>query len=267
VSPSTPPEAPPRQDKPAVPIDPRIRQRRIEVRRDEGRRRRRVILILVGFVLVLLLGWGIIHTPLVDVDTFRVTGTTRTTPELVVAASGLHKGMPMLDVHVDTARQKVQAMPWVLKAKVERHWPGTVTIDVRERQPVAALAAPAGIAVVDGSGRVLAVGPTPPAGVPLLLGLPPAGAPGTHIAGRAADLLAVARAIPPAVVGKVAGVAAADGGQVELRLRPSGVVRLGPPEKLSEKMLAVETVLSQVDLSRLAVLDVRVPASPAITRA
>jgi hypothetical protein len=44
-------------------------------------------------------------------------------------------------------------------------------------------------------------------------------------------------------------------------------VRLGPPDKLEEKLVAVETVLGQVDLSRLAVLDVRVPASPAITRA
>jgi hypothetical protein len=65
----------------------------------------------------------------------------------------------------------------------------------------------------------------------------------------------------------VVGVAVAEGGQVELRLRPSGVVRLGRTDKLSEKMLAVETVLTQVDLGRLAVLDVRVPSSPAITRA
>ena len=66
---------------------------------------------------------------------------------------------------------------------------------------------------------------------------------------------------------RVAGIAAADGGQVELRLKPSGIVRLGPPDQLAQKMLATQTVLTQVDLTRLAVLDVRVPASPAITRA
>jgi hypothetical protein len=66
---------------------------------------------------------------------------------------------------------------------------------------------------------------------------------------------------------RVAGVAAAEGGQLELRLNPAGVVRLGPPDQLAEKMLATQTVLAQVDLTGLAVLDVRVPASPAITRA
>ena len=60
---------------------------------------------------------------------------------------------------------------------------------------------------------------------------------------------------------------AADSEQVELRLKPTGVVRLGPPDQLAQKMLATQTVLTQVDLTRLAVLDVRVPASPTITRA
>ncbi|MBV8986554.1 MAG: hypothetical protein JO248_19150, partial [Acidimicrobiia bacterium] len=76
-----------------------------------------------------------------------------------------------------------------------------------------------------------------------------------------------ALAMPPQVAQRVTAVAAADGGQVELRLKPSGVVRLGPPDQLAEKMLATQTVLTQVDLTRLAVLDVRVPDSPAITRA
>ena len=263
-----PPEAPPRQARRAkAPIDPRIRQRRIEVRRDEGRRRLRVLLILGGFVLAALLSWGATRTPLLNVDTLRITGTSRTTPADIATASGLERGMAMFDVHTEAARRRIEAMPWVRRAQVKREWPSTVVVDVQERQPVATLPGQGGVATVDRSGRVLAVSPTPPSGQPLLLGLAPAGPPGTMIGARAADLLAVAQAVPPAVVPRVAGVALAEGGQVELRLRPSGVVRLGPPDKLADKLLAVETVLAQVDLTRLAVLDVRVPSSPAITRA
>jgi hypothetical protein len=101
----------------------------------------------------------------------------------------------------------------------------------------------------------------------VLLGLPPAGPASTRVDGRAADLLAVAQAMPSQVAQRVSGIAAADGGQVELRLKPTGIVRLGPPDQLTEKMLSTQTVLTQVDLAGLAVLDVRVPASPAITRA
>ena len=142
-----------------------------------------------------------------------------------------------------------------------------MTISVVERVPVAVVPAKTGVAVVDRTGRVIATQPAPPPGLPMLLGLPPAGPASTRVGGRAADLLAVAQAMPPQVAQRVTGVVAADGGQVELRLKPAGVVRLGPSDQLAEKMLSTQTVLTQVDLARLAVLDVRVPASPAITRA
>jgi cell division protein FtsQ len=264
---STPPTAPPRprDPKPGF-IEPRFRRRLIEVRRLEGRRRLRVLLILAGFALVGLVAWAAARSPLLDVDHVRIIGATRTTPASITADSGVQTGMAMVDVDEGGAARRLQAVPWILRAHVARHWPATVTITVVERVPVAAVPGPAGVAVVDRTGRVLTSGPVP-LGLPLLLGLPPAGPPGTRVGGRTGDLLAVAQAMPPQVSQRVAGVAAAEGGQLELRLKPAGVVRLGPPDQLAEKMLATQTVLAQVDLTRLAVLDVRVPASPAITRA
>jgi cell division protein FtsQ len=266
---TTPPTAPPRPPEAEAktrPIDPRFRQRLIEVRRVEGRRRLRVLLILAAFFLVALLAWGLSRSPFLDVDHVRVTGTVRTAPADIVTASGIHTGMAMLDVDAGGAAARLRSTPWILRAHVERHWPATVTIDVVERVPVAAVADKAGVAVVDRSGRVLAIGPVAPAGLPVLSGLPPAGPVLSRIGGRASELLAVAQAMPPQVAQRVAGVVAADAGQVELSLKPAGIVRLGPPDQLAEKMLATQTVLAQVDLTRLAVLDVRVPASPAITR-
>jgi len=268
---STPPTAPPAppesplQSKPA--IDPRFRQRLIEVRRTEGRRRLRVLLVLAGFLGVALLGWALTRSPFLDVDHVRVTGTAHTTPADLTVASGVHRGMAMFDVDGGDAAARLQAVPWIQSASVERHWPSTVTIAVVERVPVAAVPAKTGVAIVDRTGRVLALAPAAPPQLPLLLGLPPAGTPTTHVGGRAQDLLAVALAMPAAVSQRVTAVAATDGGEVELRLKPSGVVRLGPPDQVPAKMLATQTVLTQVDLTRLAVLDVRVPASPAITRA
>jgi cell division protein FtsQ len=267
---STPPAAPPRPPETTPQgnaIDPRFRQRRIEVRRVEGRRRLRVLLVLGGFFGVALLAFGATRSPLLNVDHVRITGTAHTTSADIGAASGIHNGMAMLDVDSGAAAARLRAVPWILRARVERHWPATVTIAVVERVPVAAVPAKAGVAVVDRTGRVLTTQSAPPAGLPVLLGLAPAGPASTRIGGRATDLLAVAQAMPPAVAQRAVAIAAADGGQVELRLKPSGVVRLGPPDQLAQKMLATQTVLTQVDLTRLAVLDVRVPASPAITRA
>ena len=268
---STPPTAPPRppeaEANAKAPIDPRFRQRLIEVRRNEGRRRLRVLLVLGAFLGVALVGWAFTRSPLLDVDHIRVTGTVHTAPADITAASGVHDGMAMFDVATGDAVARLGAVPWIMRASVERHWPSTVTIAVVERVPVAGVPAKSGVAIVDRTGRVLALAPAAPQGLPVLLGLPPAGPPTSRVGGRSQDLLAVALAMPPPVSQRVTAVVATDGGQVELRLTPSGVVRLGPPGQLAEKMLATQTVLTQVDLARLAVLDVRVPASPAITRA
>ena len=268
---STPPTAPPRPPglpaQRAAPIDPRFRQRLIEVRRGEGRRRLRVLIVLGGFLFFALLAFGLSRSPLLNVDHVRVTGAARTTPAELMAASGIHKGMPMIDVDAGDAAARLHIVPWILRAHVERHWPSTVTIAVVERLPVAVAPAKIGFATVDATGRVVATTAAPPPFLPVLLGLPPAGPPATRLGGRAADLLAVTRAMPPEVRQRVSGVATADGDQVEIRLAPSGVIRLGTPDQLAEKMLAAKTVLTQVDLNRLAVLDVRVPDSPAITRA
>jgi hypothetical protein len=43
-------------------------------------------------------------------------------------------------------------------------------------------------------------------------------------------------------------------------------VRFGPPVDLTAKVRAAETVLAQVDTRDLDVLDVRLPASPVLTR-
>jgi len=51
-----------------------------------------------------------------------------------------------------------------------------------------------------------------------------------------------------------------------LRLRAQGVVRLGDTGRLGPKLVAAEAVLGDVDAARVAVLDVRVPDTPVLTR-
>ena len=89
---STPPTAPPRPPgtKPRV-IDARFRQRLIEVRRLEGRRRLRVLIILGVFVGAALLAWGVTRSPFLDVDHVEVSGTVHTTPaDMSPAVAGVH---------------------------------------------------------------------------------------------------------------------------------------------------------------------------------
>ena len=250
-------------------MDPRFRQRWIEARREEGRRRFRV---LVGITAVAALGcggWAATDSVLLDLDRVVVEGAVHTAADEARFASGLRRGQPMLDIDEQAVDRAVEALPWVLEASVRRQWPGQVRIRVSEREPVAVTAAEAGpLALIDNTGRVLEWAAAAPPGLPVLTGLPPAGPPGTTLGMDGVATLQVAVALPAELRTRTAGLAPApgSGGEVELRLNPEGMVRLGPPDDLDAKFTAIRAVLAQVDLRNLAVLDVRRPENPVLTR-
>ena len=250
-------------------MDPRFRKRWIEARREEGRRRFRVLAGITAVVALGCGGWAATDSVLLDLDRIVVEGAVHTSPDEARFASGLRPGEPMLDIDENAAGRAVEALPWVREATVRRHWPGQVRIRLIEREPVAvAHAEPGTVAVIDATGRVLDWAPAPPPGLPVLTGLPAPGPPGTTLGIDGVATLQVAVALPAELRVRIAGLAPApgSGGEVELRLNPEGMVRLGPPEDLDAKFTAIRAVLAQVDVGNLAVLDVRRPENPVLTR-
>lgn len=251
-----------------APMDPRIRRRRMEVRRDEGRRRLRVLLAVLIILTVSVAAWVAVRSPLLDVDRVQVEGVEHTAATAIVHEAAVHGGQAMIDVDEGGAARRVEGLPWIATAQVQRRWPSTVRISVTERRAVAVTRVDAGAggwALLDATARVLEIVPNPPGGVPVLEGLGRESArPGADLA-AAKGPLAVVTALSPQLAARTAAVIAAEGG-IELKLNPRGAVRLGPPDNLKAKLIAVETVLAQVDTRNLTTLDVRLPSSPVLTR-
>jgi cell division protein FtsQ len=251
----------------AAAIDPRFRARRVAVRRHEGRRRLRR-LIAIGTVLgLLVVGFLVTRSPLLDVDRVVVRGNAHTSVGQVLQTSGIRSHQPMTDVNLNRARRQLESLPWVQSVSVAKQWPSTIAIELRERTAIAAVpAAHGGSALVDRTGRVLEVAAALPPDVVVLAGLSDPGSPGSTLDETAADALHVAGALSPQLAPHVATVARTAGG-VELWLRNAGKVRLGTADDLGAKLLAASTVLGQVDLKDLCAIDVRVPSAPSLTRA
>jgi cell division protein FtsQ len=247
-------------------IDPRLRARRISVRRDEGRRRLRRLTGIGVVAAVALVGVGVTRSPVLDVDRVQVAGARHTPVDAVQRATGINRHAPMTDVDLDRARQGVLALPWVRSVSIARRWPASVRVVITERTAVAVVTAgEAGFALVDGDGRVLEASAAPPAGFVLLANVPVPGPPGSTIDTSAADALTVARAMPSSVRPMVSTVVAETDGVV-LRLVAGGVIRLGPPVDLELKLRDADTMLANVDTTDLCVLDVRVVGAPSLTR-
>ena len=252
----------------APPMDPRIRRRRIEVRREEGRRRLRFLVASSLAAATVAAAAGATRSPLLDVDRLEVRGARRTPRAQVLAVTGLGRHPLMVEVDEAEVARRVESLPWVLQAEAARRWPGTVRIALTERTAEVVVAAEGGRwALADGSGRVLEVADQKPPGLPVVANLPPPGPPGSSLAGPAGAALSVASALPAQLRPRVSELSVLPGGEVELRLVPPGALaRLGRPVRLGQKLATLVTLLDKADLSRAAVIDVRVPQAPTLTR-
>lgn len=128
-------------------------------------------------------------------------GHERTPREVLRRTLGVVEGVPILGVDAEAARLRVEQLPWVESAEVERVLPHAVAVRVVERRPLALWQHDGGFSVVDDTGRIVAgaepmrftwlpvvKGDGAPEGAPELLGMLRRGA---GIADRITGLLFV----------------------------------------------------------------------------
>lgn len=245
------------------PMDPRLRARRAEVARDQGRRRRHAVVALAMATALVLVGLVVARSRLLDVDTITVTGAGRSGPDVVRAAAAVAPGRPMTSVDLDAVEARVEALPWVAEATVTRRWPGTVEVRVGERTPVAVVGGGADVVVVDRDGTIL--------GAALetdrlpLAGPDPVLDPGERLPVGQRRIVAMLAELPADLRSDVArGTVGGDG--LGLVLRDGIVVDLGDPTRIEAKADAITVLLAKADRSTIATLDVTVAGAPALTR-
>ena len=251
---------------PGIPIDPRIKQRRIELRRASGRRRLRLILVGMGVAATIGGALAVLHSPPLRVRHLEVLGASHVSTTEVARRAGIGARTPMVDLNPSRIELSLDRLPWISSAVVKRHWPGTVTVEIVERSAVAqARAANGSWAELDVTGEVLDVARARWPGLVTLVGFGSPGRPGTLLSAATAGL-EVAASIPEQLRPQVLEVLRAPGGQTDLQLAGRVSVSLGPPTDVRAKMSALSTMLAQVGMRGVQVINLEVPDAPTLTR-
>lgn len=97
-------------------------------------------LMMVGMSLVFIL----IHDVLTQCQYFsaeniEVSGECRLSPEEILEAAGIQKGVNLVSLNLKTLRNKLLSHPWIAEADVRRTFPKQIEIRIREQEPVAVL--------------------------------------------------------------------------------------------------------------------------------
>lgn len=139
-------------------IEPRLRQRRIGVRRAASRKRLWWLLAIVVVLLAVLAGLAVLGSSLFAVDQVTVTGNVYTDPDALAAIVDELEGTPTLLVDTQDVERQLEEIPWVQAARVRTAFPNRASIELRERTPIAAVPGTDGLSrVLDADGRILAV--------------------------------------------------------------------------------------------------------------
>lgn len=200
----------------------------------------RPVLIGLGLVgLVVLTGWLVFRSSLMAVHSVSVRGESLLTPAAVTKAAQVPQGRPLALLDTAAVRRRVEAMPPVRSATVERVWPQGVRITVVERAPVAAVKRPGKpLALVDDTGVLFAdVAAAPPDMAVLTLAHPGPSDPATKAA------LEVVAALPSSLRPSVLTITAPTPAAVTLSLAQGITVVWGDGSNSARKAQTLTALL------------------------
>lgn len=258
----------------ALGMDERFRARRQAVLDAGVRHRRRLAGSVAALVVLAGLAAALTYSPLFDVTDVRVAGVEGERAVEVVEAAGFAPGEHLLFADLAGATARVEALPWIADAAVNRVPPSTLEVGVRVREPMAVVRLANASWLVDGEGVLIGGGAaeglvTVDARGAVL------GSVGHPVADEAVrDALAAHAALPAELRDRVLRYEAGADAPLRLLLRLDGEpaqlwVRMGNATRSAEKSQAIRLVIAQAqrdDAVQLVgvELDVRAPERPVL---
>ena len=226
---------------PSRSMDPRLRARRVAVKRAQGRKRLLWVAAIGGVVLVVVAVLAVFASSLFSVEVIDVQGAVYSQARYGEQFQRVIDEMqsdPVLLVDTRRAERELESIPWVERAFVRTDFPNRVVIDIRERRPLATYqGSDERYRVIDADGRVLDVLVGRPVDYMLLSGVGPDLEPGSMSGTQFAEAAQMVGALP-AELRAITESASVDAttGDLGLQLAGGVSVRIGTFDRLDAKL-------------------------------
>lgn len=222
-------------------------------------------------VVLITLAALVLRAPFFAVNHVQLNGESRTSEGAVLEALQIIEGESLARFNTNEAADRVGELPWVESVSVNRGWPSTLQVTLRERTPAAALAVDGGATwvVVDASGHVLEHRLTPPTTLPLVhvpreigVSVPVGG-----VIDAAKPVLHVATSTPAQLTAWVDTWTMTADGEIFVELVGSARAVLGTERDHRTQFVSLASIVDGgTSLVCISSIDLRVPNTPVIER-
>ena len=128
------------------------------VKKKKKRRKKNYLLRFILFIAFAAGVYFLLNSSLFYVNGFEITGNTHFTDSMVAEMTGLKTGKNLFfETDLRTARYNLLSSPYVKKAVIKRKIPGTVVVDIEEREEFAVLVWEDKSVILDRDGLVLRI--------------------------------------------------------------------------------------------------------------
>ncbi len=242
-------------------IEPRMRERRVAVKRAKGRKRLKWVALVAALVVLVVGALAVLGSGLfaIQEDQVFVTGNVYADPEMLQDVIDDLVGTPVLLADTQATERQLEEISWVDTARVQTDFPHGVTIEIRERKAISTYRGPdLQFRVLDREGRVLDVIEKYPIAYVLLDGPDPVNLDVGEFAPRGyAAASELAKNLTGSVRGRVLRIeVASDGSSLVMFLVDDVQVRFGEARDLFAKLVRLETVFSSGGAGDSDVIDV-----------
>jgi hypothetical protein len=244
-------------------MDPRLRARRIAVRREIGKRRLQWLVVGGGGLLLVAGTLTLLGSSLFSISSVTPSGARRIDAETLHIAIDDLMGTPALLVDTRAIERKLELSPWVQRARVSVDFPHNATIELVERVPIATYGGSDGrFRIMAADGVVVDVIAGRPVDFMLIRGS------GLNVeAGNSAGIAftraaALIEALSPTVRSLTLLVNVGDTGDLSLIFRKAGsdkegaTVILGSPSDLLDKLTRLEAFLQRPGSDQCSLINV-----------
>ncbi|WP_031160095.1 cell division protein FtsQ/DivIB [Streptosporangium roseum] len=184
--------------------------------------------------------WLVFFSSVLGVRDIRVVGNLGIPAQQIQQATGVPEGRPLAVVDVEAVEQRIGGIRQIESVRVSRGWPGTLVVEIVEREPVAVVAVGGRFALMDRHGVMTEIKDVAPPSLPLLrVDRPQPGDPATAAA------LAVIQALPEDLARRLSEVLAPSPETVSMRLKDGREVVWGGRDRPAAKAGILVTLLKR----------------------